>query len=163
MINSRGRFQPGAPGVRQGKNGDRESLEFLLVPADKTGTKEEIAITQGDIVEIQMAKGAIQAGIAVLLEVTGLKPEDLDEVVLAGAFGTYLNLESAIAVGLLPDLPLTRFRQVGNAAGEGARQILVSRVARARAVEIPRMVDYIELTIYPKFKRHYARSMMLKD
>jgi uncharacterized 2Fe-2S/4Fe-4S cluster protein (DUF4445 family) len=163
ILDARGRFRPGAPGVRSVENGGRKDLEFLLVPAGESGTNEEIVITQRDIVEIQMAKGAIQAGIAVLLEATGLQPGDLDEVVLAGAFGTHLNLESAIAVGLLPDLPLERFRQVGNAAGEGARQMLVSRAARARASEIPRQVDYIELAGYPGFKRHYARAMTLED
>jgi uncharacterized 2Fe-2S/4Fe-4S cluster protein (DUF4445 family) len=167
VINTRGRFKPGAPGVRTGVNGghggSQSGPEFLLVPSAQTGSGEKIVITQGDVVEIQMAKGAIQAGIAVLLEAAGLQPEALDEIVLAGAFGTHLNLESAIAVGLLPDLPLERFRQVGNAAGEGAQQLLVSRAARVRAAGIPPRVDYIELACHPGFKRHYARAMMFKD
>ncbi len=156
-INARGRLQPGAPGVRRGGDG----LEFLLVPAAASGTSEDITISQHDIDEIQMAKGAIQAGIAVLLEATGTALEDLEEVVLAGAFGCYLNLESAMATGLLPRLPAGRFRQVGNAAGDGARQILASCAARTRALAIARRIDYIELTIYPGFRRHFARAMQL--
>jgi uncharacterized 2Fe-2S/4Fe-4S cluster protein (DUF4445 family) len=171
ILNARGRFLPDAPGVRavpvrdqaRGQDDTRPGFEFLLVPAGETGSGEEIVVTQGDVVEIQMAKGAIQAGIAVLLEAAGLQPEDLDEVILAGAFGTHLNLESAIAVGLLPDLPLARFRQVGNAAGEGARRILVSRASRTRARAIPKNVDYIELANHPGFKRYFARSMRLED
>ena len=90
-INGRGRLQAGKPGVRTGRDG----LEFLLVPAEATGIGEDIVITQRDVDEVQLAKGAIQAGIVVLLESTGTALDDLDEVVLAGAFGTYLNLERA--------------------------------------------------------------------
>ncbi len=157
IINMRGRFQAGAAGVRPGHG----ELEYLLVPAEQSGSGEDITITQHDVDEIQLAKGAIMAGIRVLLEVCGLTVEDLDEVILAGAFGTYLNLETSIAIGLLPDLPLERYRQVGNAAGDGARQILVSRAARERAVEIARRIEYVELTIYPGFARIYAKSMLL--
>ena len=157
LLNSRGRFLAGGPGVREGRTGQ----EFVLVGAAESGTGEDIVITQRDVDEIQMAKGAIQAGIAVLLESQGLAPEDLDEVVLAGAFGTYLNLSSAVVIGLLPKLPLDRFSQIGNAAGEGARQILLSRAARERARDIARRISYIELTVYPNFRRHYAQALRL--
>lgn len=156
-INNHGRFQNDKPRVRIGNHGK----EFLLVDGDKSGTGEEITITQGDVDEIQMAKGAIMAGITVLLQVAGLKFEDLDEIILAGAFGTYLNLETSIAIGLLPNVPLDRYRQVGNAAGEGARRLLVSKAARARASEMARQIEYVELTVYPGFRRIYAKSMML--
>ena len=157
-INDKGRFQAGQPRVRQGRDG----LEYVLVEAPDTGIGEDITITQHDVDEIQFAKGAILAGITVLLEASGLTLADLDEVVLAGAFGSYLNLDTAVALGLLPKVPLERYRQVGNAAGDGARHILVSKAARAKAVEIAGRIDYIELTIYPGFRRIYARSMMLK-
>ncbi|MEN6482055.1 MAG: ASKHA domain-containing protein [Anaerolineaceae bacterium] len=158
-INASGRFVAGMPRVRKGQDG----LEYLLVDAEDTVMGEEIVITQNDVNEIQYAKGAIMAGITVLLEVGGIQAEDLDEIVLAGAFGSFLNLDSAISMGLLPKLPLNRYRQVGNAAGEGARQMLVSKAMRARAVELTRRIDYIELTIYPSFSRIYARSMRLEN
>lgn len=156
-VNTKGRFQADFPGVRSGRGG----LEYVLVSAPETSIGEDITITQHDVDEIQFAKGAILAGITVLLEVGGLKFEDLDEVVLAGAFGTFLNLDTAVAVGLLPDVPLERYRQVGNAAGDGARQILVSKTARQAAVDLAHRIEYVELTIYPGFRRIYARSMML--
>jgi uncharacterized 2Fe-2S/4Fe-4S cluster protein (DUF4445 family) len=157
VLNARGRFQAGSPRVRNG----REGLEYLLVDSSETGSGEEIVITQHDIDEIQYAKGAILAGITVLLEVSGITPADLDEVVLAGAFGSFLNLESATAIGLLPNLPLERYRPVGNAAGEGARQILVSRAARQHAAELARRIEYVELSVYPGFRRIFAKSMAL--
>lgn len=159
-INDRGRFQAGQPNVRE--NRARGGLEFVLVPTSENGIGEDITITQSDVDEIQFAKGAILAGITVLLDAAGLTSNDLDEVVLAGAFGTYLNLDTATALGLLPRLPLERFRQVGNAAGDGARQMLVSRSARVRAVELASRIDYLELSVYPGFRRIYARSMRLE-
>lgn len=158
-LNERGRFQAGQPNVRE--NPARGGLEFVLVPASENGAGEDITITQADVDEIQFAKGAILAGISVLLEAGGIRLADLDEVVLAGAFGTYLNLDTATALGLLPRLPLERFRQVGNAAGDGARQMLVSRSARVRAVELASRIDYLELSVYPGFRRIFARSMRL--
>jgi uncharacterized 2Fe-2S/4Fe-4S cluster protein (DUF4445 family) len=157
IINARGRFQADAPGVQMGHDG----LEYVLVPASQSGTGENITIVQNDVNEIQFAKGAIMAGIRVLLQVGEVGLENLDGILLAGAFGTYLNLDTSIAMGLLPDIPLDRYQQIGNAAGDGARQILVSRAARARAVEIAGQIDYIELTVYPDFRRIYAKSMML--
>lgn len=156
-INDKGRMQAHAPRVYVGRN----ELEYLLVDAADSGTGEPITITQHDVDEIQFAKGAILAGITVLLQVAGLQLADLEEVVLAGAFGTFLNLETAVAMGLLPNIPLERYRQVGNAAGDGARRILASKSARAQALDIARRIDYVELTVYPGFRRIYARSMML--
>lgn len=161
VINERGRLQADQPNVRH--NPARDELEYVLVPAAETGIGEDITITQHDVDEIQFAKGAIMAGITVLLQAAGITIDDLDEVVLAGAFGSYLNLDTATALGLLPRLPLDRYRQVGNAAGDGARQMLVSRSARQQAIDIASRIDYIELTVYPGFRRIYARSMMLND
>ena len=158
VINSKGRFQGDTPGVRRGTEG----WEYLLVPASASGSGEDITVTQHDVDEIQLAKGAIMAGIHVLLEITGLSLEDLDEVVLAGAFGTYLNLDTSTAIGLLPNVPLERYRQVGNAAGDGARRMLFSRAARARAMDITQRIDYVELSVYPRFQRIYAKSMLIE-
>lgn len=157
VINARGRLQMGLPGVFE----DTHGLAFLLVDAAETGSDEPITIIQNDVDEIQFAKGAIKAGISVLLEAAQLFLDDLDEVVLAGAFGSYLNLDTATAIDLLPDIPLEKYRQVGNAAGAGAQQMLVSAAARAKAAAMSRKIEYIELSTYPNFRKIYARSMAL--
>ncbi len=158
-IDARGRFQRGAPGVVPG---DR-SLEFVLVGPAHSGHGREIAITQNDVNEIQLAKGAIAAGIETLLESTGTPREDVEEVVVAGAFGTYLNLESALSIGLLPRLPRATYSQVGNAAGTGARLLLVSLRERERARHIARDTRYLELTSHPGFHRLFAHSMLFNE
>jgi uncharacterized 2Fe-2S/4Fe-4S cluster protein (DUF4445 family) len=112
--------------------------------------------------EIQLAKGAIRAGTQILLIEAGLTDQDLDEIVIAGAFGTYIYIPSAIQVGMLPDLPLERFRQVGNAAGVGARQMLISRERRKQASEICRKVNYIELTTHVDFTDQFMEAIFFK-
>ncbi len=154
-LNSGGRFQRERPGVRSGDQGG----EFVLVPAARSGSRRDIVITQKDVNEIQLAKGAIQAGLNVLLEATGTPPEAVQEVVVAGAFGSFINIPNAIAMGLFPHLPNAQYRQVGNAAALGARWILISQSARQRAQAIAQRTRYLELTTYPKFSRHFALAM----
>ena len=79
----------------------------------RNGSGKDIAVTQGDIDEIQLAKGAIAAAVRVVLEATGTDPATVEEVIVAGAFGTYLNVDSALDIGLLPRFPQARYRQVG--------------------------------------------------
>jgi uncharacterized 2Fe-2S/4Fe-4S cluster protein (DUF4445 family) len=131
----------------------------VLVPAAHTGHHRDIVFTRADVGEIQLAKGAIRAGTELLLRAAGIEATELDEVVVAGAFGTYLDLRSAIRVGLLPDLPAERFRQVGNAAGAGAQQLLISRERRALAVELAGRARYLELTTHPEFAEHFVAAM----
>jgi uncharacterized 2Fe-2S/4Fe-4S cluster protein (DUF4445 family) len=132
---------------------------FVFVPAEQSGNAREIALTQKDINEIQLAKGAIQAGIKILLEVNQIAPEQVEEVIVAGAFGSYLHLPSAIQIGLFPPLPRARYRQVGNAAAVGAQWMLISKQARKRAEEIARRTRYLELTTLPGFNRQFAVAM----
>jgi len=131
----------------------------VLVPAARTAHGRDIVLTRSDIGEIQLAKAAIRAGIELLLAAANADADALDEVVVAGAFGTYLNVTSAVAAGLLPRLPPERYRQIGNAAGLGARQLLVSRQRRAMADEIARRVQYVELTTHPDFADAFARGL----
>ena len=86
-----------------------------------------VTFTQHDVRAVQLAKAAIRTGIELLLRDRGLAEDDIERVVIAGAFGAYIDVDSAIAIGLLPALPLDRFSQVGNAAGVGVRQLLASR------------------------------------
>jgi uncharacterized 2Fe-2S/4Fe-4S cluster protein (DUF4445 family) len=158
-IDMRGRFRRDAAGVREGDKG----AEYVLAGAAVTGIGRDIAITQNDVNEIQLAKGAIAAGISILLEATGTPPEDVDEVIVAGAFGTYLDLDSALAIGLLPRLPRAEYSQIGNAAGTGARAALLSLRERERARRIAHGTRYLELTSNPGFHRRFARSMLFND
>jgi uncharacterized 2Fe-2S/4Fe-4S cluster protein (DUF4445 family) len=152
-----GRFQRQREDIRSGDQG----AEFLLVPAQKSGSGRDIVITQKDVNEIQLAKGAINAGLKILLEATGTPAEAVQEVIVAGAFGSYLNINNAIHMGLFPHLPNAQYRQVGNAAALGAKWILISRLARRRAQEIASQTRYLELTTYPKFSRQFALAMLL--
>jgi len=157
IINDRGGFQAGFPGVMV----STEGKEFLLVDKLLSGSGQDITISRRDINEILLAKSAIRTGIRLLLRVAGLKESDIQEFVVAGAFGTYLDIESAITINMFPDLPRERFKQVGNAAGLGAQMMLVSASARAAALEFARRMTYIELITQPDFKDVFMQSMYL--
>jgi uncharacterized 2Fe-2S/4Fe-4S cluster protein (DUF4445 family) len=120
-----------------------------------------ITFSQKDVRELQLAKGAIRTGIQVLLETNGLAEGEIEAVIIAGAFGTYIDVESAIAIGMLPRLPLDRFRQVGNAAGMGARLALTSQHQRFEAEALARRIGYVELATAPGFTSTFAQSMYL--
>ncbi|MFA7408508.1 MAG: ASKHA domain-containing protein [Anaerolineaceae bacterium] len=136
---------------------------IILVPAAKSGTGNEILITRGDIREIQLAKAAIRAGINALLRATETKAEEIDQFIVAGAFGTYLNLDSAVKIGMFPTLPAQRFQQIGNAAGAGALEMLLSNVSRKKAETILAKISYIELTTDPEFMSSYVDAIGFAD
>lgn len=155
VIDERGVLRANHPRVRS-VNG---KSEFLLVAAAESGHGRDIVVTRKDVNEIQLAKGAIRAGMDILLAEAGIPAQAVDDFIVAGAFGTHLDLESALRVGMFPTLPLDRFHQVGNAAGVGARHMLLSRRLRQEAVETTRGVDYIELTTYPGFTPTFVDRM----
>ena len=154
LIDQRGRLQD-HPLVRQGVGGP----EFLLVPATSTGTGKAIVISQHDIGEIQLAKAAIRTSINILLEETRLKEAEIEEVIIAGGFGSYIDVRSAIGIGMLPSLPLERFSQVGNAAGIGAKLTLLSKRKRAIAETISKGARYLELTVHPVFRHEFSQAL----
>jgi len=133
-------------------------MEFVL--AERQGL-DDITLSQKDVRELQLAKAAIRLGIQALVEAEELEESDLDQVIIAGAFGTFIDVKSAIIIGMLPDLPLERFTQVGNAAGTGARLALISNVERKKADEIARQDEYIELAKIPNFNRKFAKATYL--
>jgi len=145
----------GAYPLVRGLNG---KTEFVLAERQDL---DDITLSQKDVRELQLAKAAIRLGIQALVEAEGLTESDLEQVIIAGAFGTFIDVESAITIGMLPDLPLERFKQVGNAAGTGARLALISQVEREKAGEIARRDDYIELAKIPNFSRKYAEATYL--
>lgn len=159
VISGNGRLDRRHPRVRVPEGGGPAG--FILAPAAESGTGKDLVITQKDIGEIQLAKAAIAAGTRLLLEAAGLAPEDIQEVVVAGAFGTHLKVASAVAIGMFPPLPLELFRQVGNAAGTGARAALVSLAERRRGEEIAAQVEHVELTGIPSFQDTFISSLTL--
>ena len=123
--------------------------------------QEPITISQKDVRELQLAKAAIRAGIQALVAAVGLTETDIEQVIIAGAFGTFIDIGSAVTIGMLPNLPLERFSQVGNAAGTGARLALISTSQRAKAAEIALRDGYIELASVSNFQRKFAEAAYL--
>lgn len=158
VINARGSFAKGSsnPRVRKGQKG----YEYVLVEAGENAGKE-ISFNRKDISEIQLVKGSIRAGIEILLEKAGVPESDIDQVMIAGAFGTYLDVKSGIEIGMFPNLDLEKFVQVGNAAGTGAKMALLSRKVRSEAVQIAKHVQYVELTTEPGFTDTFASCLSL--
>lgn len=156
LLNSRGALQqlPGEQRIRQGDGG----LEYVLV----TGSDgSEITFNRRDVNEIQLAKGAMSAGVHILLAKAGIDEEQIETVIIAGAFGTYLDVQSGIDIGMLPALRPERFIQVGNAAGTGARMALLSVEKRREAERIARRVEYVELASERSFPSVFARCLLL--
>jgi uncharacterized 2Fe-2S/4Fe-4S cluster protein (DUF4445 family) len=141
--------------LRQGRDG----MEFVLVRAEKSGIDGDIVITEVDIDNFMRAKGAMYAGYQTLLESVGLAYRDLDEVIIAGAFGSYVDIEKSIITGLLPDLPMERFTFIGNSSLQGARLAVMSRDLLARANEIAGKMTNFELSDNTSFMDHYIASL----
>jgi len=139
------------------KDGERQFL--LLERKDKS----PIFITQKDIREFQLAKAAICTGIRVLLNKLDVEKEQVQEFLIAGAFGNYINLKSAYKVGLFPIFPNAKIRSVGNAASFGAIKALVSQDARNEAEKIPPLVEHVELASHPNFQNILSKSMFLGE
>ncbi|OGN95437.1 MAG: hypothetical protein A2Z77_06925 [Chloroflexi bacterium RBG_13_51_36] len=157
IIDEGGRIMDNRPRVRAYK-GQRE---FILVSKEEHNGKPAITITQHDIRELQLAKAAIRTGIQVLLESAGCAEDDIRQVIIAGAFGTYIDVASAVTIGMLPSLPIKRFRQVGNAAGMGAKLALISLKSRARAEAVASTVSYVELASNPGFQPIFMQASYL--
>jgi len=157
IIDEGGRIIDNRPRVRSYKG----QHEFILVSKEERKGKPAITITQHDVRELQLAKAAIRTGIQMLLETSGCSEAEIKQVIIAGAFGTYIDVASAVAIGMLPSLPLNRFRQVGNAAGMGAKLALISLKSRAKAEAIASRVNYIELASVPNFEPTFIQASYL--
>ena len=135
---------------------------YTLVPAAQTGLGRALMVTRKDINEIQLAKSAIRAAVEILIQEAGLFSDDLDSFIVAGAFGTYLDLRSAIRTGMFPTLPQELFHQVGNAAGVGAKQMLISLDKRKEAEQLASQIGYVELTSRPAFTTLFIEHLSFK-
>ncbi len=148
---------PSRLGERVAMRGE-ERVVVVLRPGE-AGAPREIVLTQDDVRQMQLAKGAIASGVTMLLHVAGLRPEDLGELMLAGGFGNYVSIPSAIRIGLIPPLPVERVRYVGNAASLGAQMALLSEPERQRAETIARSIEHVSLAAHPDFEQIFVDSM----
>ncbi|HEX9014929.1 MAG TPA: ASKHA domain-containing protein, partial [Chloroflexota bacterium] len=123
--------------------------------------KRQVILTQRDVRELQLAKGAIRAGISIMLAEYGIGIEDITEVLLAGAFGSYISPASARDIDLVPQLPIERITAVGNAAGLGSIMALLSTDLREEASRIARTVHYLELSARSDFMDQFMDAMSL--
>ena len=154
VINEGGRMLQSHPRVRNGQ----KQREFVLIGDEERSGQPAIVITQQDVRELQLAKSAIRTGIQVLLDTGGYSEDEISQVTIAGAFGTYIDVSSAITIGMLPAIPLNRFQQVGNAAGMGAKMALISLSKRAEGAAVASRVRYIELASAPDFTQTFIQA-----
>jgi uncharacterized 2Fe-2S/4Fe-4S cluster protein (DUF4445 family) len=137
---------------------------FVLATADESGCGRPIALTQRDFRELQLASGAIRAGIGIVLRQAGLRPEDLDAVLLAGGFGSFIRRKNAQRIGLLPQtIERRRIRFQGNTSLAGARLAALSVSARRHADEIARRTRHVDLSSDPEFRAAFADAMIFPD
>lgn len=157
IIDRTGRFKKDlkTPRLRE-NNGEPE---FVIAWANETSIGQDIVVCQSDVRAIQLAKGAMYAGSKIMMRHFGV--EKIDKVILAGAFGSYIDKISAALLGLFPDCELENIYSVGNAAGDGARMALLNVDKRKQADWIARQVNYLELTLEPGFDKTFAEAMWI--
>jgi len=159
IITEKGKFnlELGHPRIREsGGQG-----EYVLVWADQSAIKEDIVITEADIDNLIRTKGAIYAGITTLLDSMQMPVEAIEQVLIAGGFGRYLELDQAITIGLLPEVTEDKVKYVGNGSLMGAHLVLLSQSARKSAKEVAQKMTYLELSTSPNFMDNYVSALFL--
>jgi uncharacterized 2Fe-2S/4Fe-4S cluster protein (DUF4445 family) len=136
-----------------------EERQFIVLRPGEAGAAREIVLTQDDVRQVQLAKGAIASGVAMLLHVAAVPLANVAELMLAGGFGNYVSIPSALRIGLIPELPAERVRYVGNAASLGAQLCLLSEPERARAAEIAGRIEHVSLAAHPDFEQIFVDCM----
>ena len=144
------------PRIRKDENG---KLEYVLAFASETGIGQDIVVSQADIRAIQLAKAAIYVGAEYLMSKYGI--DHVDEVILAGAFGSYINKRSALVMGMFPDCELENIHAVGNAAGDGARIALLNIDKRHEADVVARKVEFVETAAEPDFQERFMAAIAI--
>ena len=157
IINKSGRFRTNLDTprllMREGKP------EFVIAWQEETSLEGPITISQLDVRNVQLAKGALYTGAKLMMKRLGI--EKLDRVILAGAFGSYIDKEEAMILGMFPDCDLNHVSSVGNAAGDGARIALLDRDKRTEADTVARQVEYVELTVEEDFQQEFMASLSI--
>jgi len=143
--------------VRQGDHG----LEYVVAWAAETHHGQDIVITHVDVDNLLRAKAAIYAGFTVLANSVGFPLEAVEQVLIGGAFGKYINVEKAVEIGLLPDMPWERFHFLGNTAVQGAYRALLDRKTRARVEDIAGRMTYVELSADNSFYDAFTSALFL--
>jgi uncharacterized 2Fe-2S/4Fe-4S cluster protein (DUF4445 family) len=159
VLDPRGRFNRSLdhPRLRPGRSGH----EYVVVWQEDAGIDQDIVLTEVDVDNFIRAKGAIHAGIETLLAEVGLSVHDLDRVILAGGFGSYIDLDSAITVGLLPETDTERIMYVGNGSLMGCRMSELSNHIRKDVVAAMQRMTGFELSEVPSYRDHYVASLFL--
>jgi len=140
--------------VRAGVDG---KMEYVLAWAGETSIGTDITINQGDVRALQLAKGALYAGAKLMMKKMGI--ERVEKVILAGAFGSYINKESAMVLGMFPDCAPDSVYAVGNAAGDGAIMALLNLGKRKEARQRSRWVEFVEIAVNPDFEKEFMMAM----
>jgi uncharacterized 2Fe-2S/4Fe-4S cluster protein (DUF4445 family) len=156
VIEGSGAFRKTLNTPRLRTDGDGK-VEFVIVWKDETPTGRDIVVTQQDIRQIQLAKAAIYAGTKLLMRRLGV--DRVDRVVIAGAFGTYVDKDEALVIGMIPSISPDRIIAVGNAAGDGARVALLNKEKREEANWVARKVEYLELTTEKDFQDEFVAAL----
>jgi uncharacterized 2Fe-2S/4Fe-4S cluster protein (DUF4445 family) len=155
VIDASGRFRNDIPSPRYRITEGRP--EFVIAWKEETSIEKDITITQQDVRNVQLAKGALYAGAKLLMR--KLRIDRVDKVILAGAFGSYIDPMKAMIIGMFPDCDPKQVYAVGNAAGDGARMALLNLEKRREANDIARKVEYVELTIEKDFQKEFLDAM----
>jgi uncharacterized 2Fe-2S/4Fe-4S cluster protein (DUF4445 family) len=159
VILKSGRFNSTQKSNRYRKNNENNQPEFVIAWAEETSIGTDIVITQKDIRQIQLAKGALYSGCKLMMRRMGIDRPDV--VKIAGAFGTHVDREKALIMGLFPDCEIEKIISVGNAAGDGARAALLNRGKREEARWVSKNVEYIELTVEKDFQQQFMEAMQI--
>ncbi|HET6513715.1 MAG TPA: ASKHA domain-containing protein [Thermodesulfovibrionales bacterium] len=156
IIDKSGRFvmNPDTPRVRKDSDG---KPEYVLAWAEETSINSDITVTQADVRALQLAKGALYTGAKLMMQRLGITK--LDRVVLAGAFGSHIDREASMTLGMFPDCPIDKVYAVGNAAGDGALMALINKGKREEANEKARWVEFIEIATDPAFEKEFMQAM----
>lgn len=159
LIEPNGKFRDdlATPRIRLGESG----REYVLAYAPETQINQDIVLSEVDIDNLMRAKGAMYAGYLTLLESVGLSIHDLEQIILAGAFGSFINIENAITIGLLPDLPLDRFTYVGNGSLLGATCVAFSREMLEEEQRVAMMMTNFELSETSGYMDRYIAALFL--
>ncbi len=136
-----------------------EERQVIVLRPGEAGARQEVVLTQDDVRQVQLAKGAIASGVAMLQHVASVSDETVAELMLAGGFGNYVSIASALRIGLIPPLPKEKIRYVGNAASLGAQLCLVSETERQRAESVAARIEHVSLAAHPDFERIFVEAM----
>ncbi len=156
LLSPEGRLQEGPRIIRDNEAG----LGYVVVDKHEFNLRNRILFTQKDVRQVQLAKAAIIAGNRILMRIAGVDELAIDRILLAGAFGNYIEPKSALRIGLIPDIPMERIQQVGNTAGQGAKMMLLSSAKRMLAEEVTKSIIHVELAGNPEFQEDFIDATL---